>query len=63
MNVTWTAQPDSYGDNYFSVSSDVSDTHYVSFDNGNNTTSGTSYVPAGTYTFDVFASGAWTLKF
>jgi hypothetical protein len=41
----------------------VSDTHYVSFDNGNSTTSGTSYIPAGTYTFGVIASAAWTLSF
>jgi hypothetical protein len=63
VNVSWTAKPDSYGYNYFWVSSDPSDTHYVSFNNGNGSTSGTSYIPPGTYTFDVSASGAWTLKF
>lgn len=63
VTVRWTSQPDSFGYNLFSVSSSPSDTTYVSFDNGNSTTSGTSYIPAGTYTFDVTASAAWTLSF
>lgn len=63
VTVHWTSQPDAYGFNAFSVSSQVSDTHYVSFDNGNSSTSGTSYIPPGTYTFDVTASAAWTLSF
>jgi hypothetical protein len=45
------------------VSSEPNDAGYVHFDNGNSTTSGTSYVPPGTYTFDVGADGAWTLSF
>jgi hypothetical protein len=61
--VQWTAQPDSFGFNNFSVSSEPTDTHYVTFDNGNGSTSGSSYIPAGTYTFNVSASGAWTLSF
>jgi hypothetical protein len=64
VNVTWTASPDSYGYNLFSVSgSSSSPSNWTSFDSGNSTRSGTSYVPAGTWTFDVIASGAWTLKF
>lgn len=63
VTVHWTSQPDSYGNNLFSVSSSTSDTHYISFDNGNSSTSGTSYIPAGTYTLDVTASGAWTISF
>lgn len=63
VTVRWTAQPDEYGFNLFSVSSNPSDTKYVFFDNGNKATSGSSYVPAGTYTFSVLASGAWTLAF
>lgn len=63
VTVHWTSQPDSFGYNLFSVSSSPSDTRYVSFDNGNSSTSGTSYIPAGTYTFDVTASAAWTLSF
>jgi CDP-diglyceride synthetase len=62
VNVGWTAKPDSYGYNLFSVSGGAG-LNYVSFDNGNSSMSGTSYVPPGTYTFDVIASGAWTLKF
>ena len=63
VNVHWTSQPDSFGNNFFDVSSKPNDTDYVHFDNGNSTTSGTSYVPPGTYTFDVGADGAWTLSF
>lgn len=63
VTVHWTAQPDSYGYNTFSVSSSTGDTRYVSFDNGNNSTSGASFIPIGTYTFQVIASGAWTLSF
>jgi hypothetical protein len=63
VNVHWTSQPDSFGNNFFDVSSEPNDTDYVHFDNGNSTTSGTSYVPPGTYTFDVSADGAWTLSF
>lgn len=62
VNVRWTAKPDSYGWNMFSVSGSSSD-DWVSFDNGNKTTSGTSYIPPGTFTFDVTASAAWTLSF
>jgi hypothetical protein len=61
--VSWTAKPDAYGYNLFSVSSSPSDKNYVSFDNGNSSTSGSSYIPPGTYTLQVIASGAWTLTF
>lgn len=63
VEVHWTAQPNSYGFNDFMVTSQPSDSHYVEFDNGNSATSGESYIPAGTYTFDVSASAAWTLSF
>jgi hypothetical protein len=59
----WTSAADSYGDNIFSVSSSPNDTNIVDFGNGNSSTSGTSYIPAGTYTLQVIASGAWTLSF
>ena len=61
--VHWTSQPDSYGDNLFSVSSSPSDTNFVTFDNGNSSTSGSTYIPPGTYTFSVIATGAWTMSF
>jgi hypothetical protein len=62
--VHWTAQLDAYGFNMFHVSGDCSNPfNYVFFDNGNNATSGSSYVPAGTCTFQVTASGPWTLSF
>jgi hypothetical protein len=63
VTVHWTSQPGSYGSNVFGVSSSSSDKNFVSFDNGNSSTSGTSYIPAGTYTFEVLATGAWTLSF
>jgi hypothetical protein len=64
VNVRWTAQPDSYGYNLFSVTGNCSNpSKFVFFDNGNNATSGSSYVPAGTCTFQVTASGPWTLSF
>ena len=59
----WTSQPDSTGFNLFSVSSSPSDSTYISFDNGDSTTSGSTYIPPGTYTFNVTASAAWTLSF
>jgi hypothetical protein len=61
--VHWTAQADQFGDNSFLVSSSPSDVNFVEFDNGSGATSGTSFVPAGTYTFEVNASAAWTLSF
>lgn len=61
--VHWTAQPDSLGDNFFSVSSSPNDANFVEFDNGSGATSGSSFVPAGTYTFEVSASSTWTLSF
>jgi len=61
--VHWTAQPDQFGDNSFLVSSSDSDANFVEFDNGSGATSGTSFIPAGTYTFEVNASAAWTLSF
>jgi hypothetical protein len=63
VTVHWTSQPDTYGYNTFSVSSSSSDKTYVSFNNGNSSTSGTSFIPPGTYTFQVIASAAWTLSF
>jgi hypothetical protein len=64
VTVHWTSQPDSIGDNWFSVSSSINDTNYIYFGNGNSgATSGSSYVPAGTYTFSVSADNTWTLSF
>jgi hypothetical protein len=63
VTVHWTAQPDSDGFNEFDVSSSSGDTTFLEFDNGDSTTSGTSFVPPGTYTFDVSASAAWTISF
>jgi hypothetical protein len=61
--VHWTAQPDQFGDNSFLVSSSTGDANFVEFDNGDGATSGSSFIPAGTYTFEVTASAAWTLSF
>lgn len=61
--VHWTAQPDQLGDNSFLVSSSPSDADFIEFDNGSGATSGTSFIPAGTYTFEVNASATWTLSF
>ncbi|HEU5215688.1 MAG TPA: hypothetical protein VFU30_09125 [Gaiellaceae bacterium] len=63
VTVSWTAQPDSDGINQFEVSSGPNDENFIEFDNGDSSTSGTSFVPPGTYTFDVSASAAWTLSF
>ena len=60
---SWTAQPDQFGDNSFLVSSSTNDANFVEFDNGSGATSGSSFIPAGTYTFEVTASAAWTLSF
>ena len=54
--VQWTAQPDQFGDNSFVVSSSPDDVNSVEFDNGSGATSGSSFIPAGTYTFEVTAS-------
>lgn len=61
--VHWTSQPDSMGFNIFSVYSSPSDTSPVDFDNGDNGTSGESYIAPGTYTLSVTASGTWTMSF
>ncbi len=61
--VHWTSQPDSYGNNLLSVSSSPSDSHYVNFDNGSSATSGSTYIPPGSYTLQVIADGAWTISF
>ena len=61
--VHWTAQPDQFGDNSFVVSSSPNDANSVEFDNGSGATSGSSFIPAGTYTFEVLASATWTLSF
>lgn len=63
VTVSWTAQPDSDGLNQFEVSSSPGDESFIEFDNGDSSTSGTSFVPPGTYTFDVSASAAWTNSF
>lgn len=63
VTVHWTSQPDSDGFNEFDVSSSAGDTTFVEFDNGNSTTSGTTYIPPGTYTLDISASAAWTISF
>ena len=61
--VHWTAQPDQLGDNSFLVSSSPDDANFVEFDNGSGATSGSSFIPAGTYTLEVTASAGWTLSF
>jgi hypothetical protein len=61
--VHWTAQPDQLGDNSFFVTSSSNDANFVEFDNGSGATSGSSFIPAGTYTFEVNASATWTLSF
>jgi hypothetical protein len=63
VTVHWTAQPDQFGDNLFDVSSSPSDANFIDFDNGSGATSGSSFIPAGTYTFQVSASATWTLSF
>jgi hypothetical protein len=63
VTVHWTSQPDSDGFNEFDVSSSAGDTTFVEFDNGDSTTSGTSFIPPGTYTLDVSASASWTISF
>lgn len=63
VTVQWTSQPDSDGFNEFAVSSSASDQNFIEFDNGDSSTSGTSFIPAGTYTFEVSASAAWTISF
>jgi hypothetical protein len=63
VTVTWASQPDSDGFNDFSVSSSPNDENFIEFDNGDSTRSGTSFIPPGTYTFEVSASAAWTLSF
>jgi hypothetical protein len=61
--IHWTASPDADDFNIFDVSSSPSDPNYVQFDNGDSSTSGSTYIPAGSYTFQVTASGAWTISF
>jgi hypothetical protein len=62
--VKWTAQRDAYGYTLFSASASCSNPfNYVFFDSGTNATSGSSYVPAGTCTFQITAGGPWTLSF
>ena len=61
--VHWTAQPDSDGNNFFAVSSDPNEARFVEFDNGDGATSGSTFVPAGTYTFEVDADATWSLSF
>ncbi|MBV8064392.1 MAG: hypothetical protein JOY73_02585 [Actinobacteria bacterium] len=61
--VHWASKPDSTGFNVFAVDSSPGDTTSVAFDNGDSGISGQSYIPAGTYTLSVTASGVWTLSF
>jgi plastocyanin len=61
--VHWTAQPDSDGNNFFVVTSSSDDANFVEFDNGDGATSGSTFIPAGTYTFEVDANATWTLSF
>jgi hypothetical protein len=63
VTVHWTAQPDQFGDNSFDVSSSPDDANFIDFDNGSGATSGSSFIPAGTYTLQVSASATWTLGF
>jgi len=63
VTVTWTSQPDSEGFNQFAVSSSPDDARFVEFDNGDSSSSGSSYIPPGTYTFEITAGAAWTLSF
>ena len=63
VTVTWTSGADADGFNEFAVSSSPDDENFVEFDNGSGTSSGSSYIPPGTYTFEVNASAAWTLSF
>ena len=43
--------------------SSIGQAKFVEFDNGSGATSGSSFIPAGTYRFEVTASAAWTLSF
>ena len=61
--MTWTSQTDSEGFNQFAVSSSPDDARFVEFDNGDSSSSGSSYIPPGTYTFEITAGAAWTLSF
>ena len=63
VTVTWTSQADGQGLNQFAVSSSPDDARFVEFDNGSGASSGSSYIPAGTYTFEIAAGAAWTLSF
>jgi hypothetical protein len=63
VTVTWTSQADSNGLNQFAVNSSPDDARFVEFDNGDNSSSGSSFIPAGTYTFEITAGAAWTLSF
>jgi hypothetical protein len=63
VTVSWTSKPDSDGFNQFAVSSSPDDERFVEFDNGDSSSSGSSFIPAGTYTFEINASAAWTPSF
>jgi hypothetical protein len=63
VTATWTSKPDSDGFNQFQVSSSPDDASFVEFDNGDSSSSGSSSIPAGTYTFEINAGAAWTLSF
>jgi hypothetical protein len=45
--VPWTAQPDQFGDNSFSVLSSPNDVNFLEFDNGATGRAGRSSFPAG----------------
>jgi hypothetical protein len=63
VTATWTSKADSDGFNQFEVSSSPDDANFAEFDNGDSSSSGSSFIPAGTYTFQITAGAAWTLSF
>ncbi|HEY1565159.1 MAG TPA: hypothetical protein VGF72_10795 [Gaiellaceae bacterium] len=64
VTAQWTAHPDSDGNNQFAVSSSPTDENFIEFDNGDDgATTGSSFIPPGTYTLDVTANAAWSLSF
>jgi hypothetical protein len=61
--ISWTSSPDEFDNNIFSVTSSPDDSNIIDFDNGDSSTSGSSFIPAGHYVLQVIASGAWTISF
>ena len=62
-NLSWTAQPDQYGDNIFEIDSGPNDPPFECDNGDGNATSGTAYIAPGTYTLSVSASSTWTISF